>query len=99
MAQDVINALFPGDSHDLLTRYSEGVRRFREAGGTPPEHAILAHTEAGLHVTLVWGEGIDHALLGNHMRGLLGELGLPMPRVIHGDLATTSWESLAPVGA
>ena len=94
MAQDVINILFAGDSHDLLPRYAEGVRRFTENGGTPPEQVVVAHCDEGLHVTLVWGEGIDHELLGRHMGGLIGELGLPMPRVDHGTLETTSWSAL-----
>lgn len=93
MAQEVINALFAGDSHDLLPRYAEGIRRFREAGGIPPEQFAVAHTDEGLHVTLVWGEGISHGLLGNHMRGVIGELGLPLPSVSHGTLATTSWDA------
>jgi hypothetical protein len=93
MTQEVINALFAGDSQDLLPRYAEGIRRFRESGGAAPEQFAIAHTDAGLHVTLVWPEGIGHELLGNHMRGVIGELGLPMPTVSHGTLATTSWES------
>ncbi|WP_460786360.1 hypothetical protein [Nocardioides maradonensis] len=94
MAQDVINALFSGDSEELIPRYAEGIRRFVDAGGTPPEQLVVAHSPQGLHVTLVWGEGVSHELLGTHMRGLIGELGLPMPSVVHGTLATTSWEDL-----
>ena len=93
MAQEVINALFAGNSQELLPRYAEGIRRFREAGGVAPEQFTVAHSDEGLHVTLVWGDGIGHELLGNHMRGLIGELGLPLPQVNHGTLATTSWES------
>ena len=94
MAQEVINALFTGDSQDLFPRYAEGIRRFRAADGTPPEQVVIAHTDEGLHVTLVWGEGVSHDILGTHMRSLIGELGLPMPRGNHGTLATTSWSSL-----
>ena len=94
MSQDVINLLFPGDSRALLPRYAEGARRFRDNGGTAPEQIVLAHSDEGLHVTLVWGEGISHELLGRHMLGLLDELGMPFPKVNHGTLATTSWESL-----
>ena len=95
MAQEVINALFAGDSEELLPRYAEGLRRFVDAGGTPPEQLVVAHSPQGLHVTLVWGEGISHELLGTHMRGLIGELGLPMPSVVHGALAAASWDELA----
>ncbi|MGN6722501.1 MAG: hypothetical protein ACTHJM_07805 [Marmoricola sp.] len=94
MAQEVINALFAGDSHDLFPRYAEGIRRFRAAGGVAPEQLAIAHSDEGLRVTLVWGDGISHGLLGNHMRGVIDELGLPLPEVSHGTLATTSWESL-----
>lgn len=95
MAQDVINLLFPGDSDDLLPRYAGGVRQFSETGGTAPEHLVVAHSDAGLHVTLVWGDGVDHELLGHFLLGRLGELGLPRPEVNHGTLATTSWDALA----
>jgi hypothetical protein len=95
MTQDVINLLFPGDSNELLPRYAEGVRRFAETGGVAPEQVVVAHSEQGLRVTLVWGEGIDHELLGRFMLGSLGELGLPMPRVDHASLAAVSWDALA----
>lgn len=94
MAQEVINALFAGDSHDLLPRYAEGIRRFRAAGGAAPEQFALAHSDEGLRVTIVWGDGVSHEVLGTHMIGLIGELGLPRPQVSHGTLATTSWTSL-----
>lgn len=99
MAQDVVNVLFPGDSRDLLARYADGVRGFNQTGGTPPENVVIAHTDEGLHVTLVWGEGVDHELLGRFLLGRLDDLGLPRPRVIHGTLATTSWGSLTGVAA
>lgn len=99
MAQDVITLLFPGDSQELLPRYAEGVRRFRESGGTAPEQLTIAHNDEGLQVNLVWPEGVDHQLLGNHMRGLLDELALPFPRASHGTLATTSWEELTGLAA
>ncbi|MGN6162245.1 MAG: hypothetical protein ACTHOG_11170 [Marmoricola sp.] len=95
MAQDVINALFAGDSRDLLPRYADGVARYQSASGPAPEQVVIAHSDAGLHVTLVWPEGVSHEVLGNHMRGLIAELGLPLPEVNHGTLATTSWESLS----
>jgi hypothetical protein len=94
MAQDVINALFGGDSRELLPRYAEGVRRFADAGGTPPEQVLVAHSPEGLHVTLLWGEGVSHEVLGAHMRGLIAELGLPLPQVNHGTLAAASWTEL-----
>lgn len=94
MAQDVINLLFPGDSHELLPRYAAGVGRFRDEGGTAPQDLVIAHSEQGLHVTLVWGEGVDHELLGRFLFGRLAELGLPMPQVNHGTLATNSWDAL-----
>ena len=101
MNQDVINLLFAGNSADLLPRYAEGVRQFRNTGGEAPEHLVIAHSDEGLHVTLVWGEGIDHELLGHFLLGKLDELGLPRPRVNHGTLAMTSWDALAgaPAGA
>lgn len=94
MAQDVVNLLFAGSSEDLLPRYAEGVRRFVDTGGPAPEQVVIAHGDDGLHVTLVWGEGVDHERLGRFMMGLLGELGLPMPTVSHGTLATASWNQL-----
>lgn len=97
MTQEVINALFAGDSHDLLPRYAEGIRRFQAQGGPAPEQFILAHGPEGLHVTLVWPVGISHEVLGTHMRSLIGELGLPLPQVNHGTLATASWVALAEV--
>lgn len=99
MAQDVVNLLFPGDSRDLLERYADGVRQFSQDGGTPPEQLVIAHADEGLHVTLVWGEGVDHELLGHFLLGRLGELGLPRPQVVHGTLATSSWESLSALAA
>jgi hypothetical protein len=95
MAQDVVNLLFAGDSLDLLPRYADGVRQYRETGGAPPEHLVIAHSDEGLHVTLVWPEGVDHEGLGRFLLGRLGELDLPRPRVNHGTLATTSWNALA----
>lgn len=97
MPQDVIAALFPGDSADLLPRYAEGARRFRESGGTAPERVVVAHSADGLVVNLVWGEGTDHEHFGRHMLGLLDELGLPFPRLSHGTLATASWDALSSV--
>lgn len=94
MTQEVINALFAGDSAELLPRYAEGIRRFVDAGGTPPEQVVVAHAADGLHVTLLWGEGVSHEVLGTHMRGLIGELGLPLPTVSHGTLAAASWDEL-----
>lgn len=94
MAQDVVNLLFPGDSRALLPCYAEGLREFSQTGGTPPERLVIAHSEEGLHVTLVWGEGVDHELLGRFLLGRLDKLGLPRPQVVHGTLATTSWKSL-----
>lgn len=94
MAQDVINLLFAGDSHDMLTRYAEGARRYREAGGTAPEQFTAALSDEGLLVSLVWAEGVSHEGLGRHMIGMLDELGLPFPRVSHGELALTSWDTL-----
>lgn len=94
MAQEVVGLLFPGDSRSLLTRYAEGARRFEDGGGTPPERLVVAHCDEGLHVTLVWGDGVDHELLGRHMLGLLSELEMPFPDVHHGRLATTSWQDL-----
>jgi hypothetical protein len=99
MTQDVVNLLFAGDSHALLPRYAEGARRYRAGGGTAPEQVVIAHCDAGLHVTLVWGEGVNHEELGRHMLGLLQELEMPFPRVDHGTLATASWESLTAVPA
>lgn len=97
MTQDVINLLFAGDSHDLLPRYGDGIRRFRDSGGVGPEQLVVAHSDQGLHVTLVWGEGVDHELLGHFLLGRLTELGLPRPTVNHGTLATTSWNTLSAV--
>jgi hypothetical protein len=94
MAQDVINLLFPGDSTDLLRRYADGVRQFRENGGAAPESLVVGHSDEGLHVTLVWGEGVDHELLGRFLLARLADLGLPRPQVNHGSLATTSWDEL-----
>lgn len=99
MAQDVVTLLFAGDSADLLPRYADGVRQFRDTGGVAPEHLVVAHGDQGLNVTLVWGEGVDHELLGRFLLGRLDQLGLPMPRVDHGTLATTSWDALAGVEA
>lgn len=97
MAQDVINLLFPGDSSDLLARYAEGVRQFNRTGGRAPEQVVIAHSGAGLNVTLVWGEGVDHELLGRFMLSRIDDLGLPFPQVSHGTLATTSWDALTEV--
>jgi hypothetical protein len=94
MAQDVIALLFAGDSKALLPNYAEGARRFQQSGGTPPEDIVVAHSPEGLLVTLVWGEGVDHETFGRHMLGLLGELGLPFPRISHGTLETSSWTAL-----
>lgn len=99
MAQEVINLLFPGDSNDLLPRYAAGVRQFTDSGGVPPQQIVIAHGEQGLHVTLVWGEGIDHELLGHFMLHRLDELGLPRPQASHGTLATASWHSLTATSA
>lgn len=99
MAQDVVNLLFAGDSRDLLKRYADGVRLFSQTGGTAPEQLVIAHSDDGLHVTLVWGEGVDHELLGRFLLGRLEDLGLPRPQVIHGTLATTSWGSLTALDA
>ncbi|GAC1524724.1 MAG: hypothetical protein NVS3B1_12850 [Marmoricola sp.] len=95
MAQEVINALFAGDSQELLPRYAAGIQRFQSAGGPVPEQVAIAHSPEGLHVTLIWPEGVSHEVLGTHMRGLIRELGLPLPQVNHGTLVTTSWASLA----
>lgn len=95
MAQEVINALFAGDSQDLLPRYAAGIQRFQSSGGPVPEHVVVAHSPEGLHVTLIWPEGVSHEVLGTHMRGLIMELGLPLPEVNHGTLVTRSWEALA----
>lgn len=94
MAQDVINLLFPGESTDLLPRYANGVRQFHENGGTAPECLVVGHSDEGLHITLVWGEGVDHELLGRFLLARLADLGLPRPQVNHGTLATTSWDKL-----
>lgn len=99
MAQDVVNVLFAGDSHALLPRYAEGVRRFHDTGGTAPEQLVIAHSDEGLSVTLVWGEGIDHEHLGHFLLGRLDDLGLPRPQVNHGTLATNSWDSLTSLAA
>lgn len=99
MAQDVVNLLFAGDSAELLPRYAAGVRQFDDAGGVAPEQVVVAHGSAGLNVTLVWGDGVDHELLGRFLLGRLGELGLPMPRVDHGTLATSSWDDLTATAA
>jgi hypothetical protein len=95
MAQDVVSLLFAGDSRTLLPLYQDGVRRYRESGGTAPERLVVAHGEQGLMVTLVWGDGVDHEQLGRHMLSVIGELGLPRPQATHGDLVTTSWADLA----
>lgn len=94
MAQDVIALLFAGDSKALLPNYAEGARSFGQSGGTAPEHIVVAHSPEGLLVTLVWGDGVDHEKFGRHMLGLIGELGLPFPRVNHGTLETSSWTAL-----
>jgi len=99
MTQDVINLLFAGDSHDLLPRYAEGIRRLQDTGATPPEQLVIAHSDAGLHVTLVWGEGVDHEVLGRFLLSRIADLGLPRPQVNHGSLATTSWQALASLAA
>jgi hypothetical protein len=91
MAKDVVSLIFPGDAADLLPRYTEAARRW---DGLRPEQAVIAHGDNGLMVTVVWGEGIAHDLLGKHMVGLLEELGLPFPQVQHGTLAAASWEQL-----
>lgn len=100
MAQDVINLVFVGDSQELLHRYAEGISQFHAAGGTPPEQLVIAHSDEGLRVTLVWGDSVDHELLGHFLLERLDQLGLPRPQVSHGTLATTSWDSLtaAPTG-
>jgi hypothetical protein len=98
MAQDVVNLLFAGDSVDLLPRYAAGARRYREAGGQAPEQVVVAHCDAGLHVTLVWPEAVSHEQLGRHMLDSLEELGLSFPRLDHGTLASASWESLTAAG-
>lgn len=94
MPQDVIALMFPGNSEELLPRYAEGARRYRDNGGTAPEQVVVAHGDEGLLVSLVWGEGVSHELFGRHMLGLLTELDLPFPRVDHGTVATSSWDSL-----
>ena len=94
MAQDVVNLLFPGDARQLLPRYAEGTSQFSRAGGTPPEMLVVAHTTEGLHVTLVWGEGVDHEHLGQFLLSRLEQLDLPRPQVSHGTLAMTSWQQL-----
>jgi hypothetical protein len=94
MAQDVVSLLFAGDSRTLLPLYQDGVRRFRQSGGTAPECLVVAHGEEGLMVTLVWGDDVDHEQLGRHMLAAISELGLPRPRATHGHLATTSWADL-----
>jgi hypothetical protein len=94
VSQDVIALLFPGNSDELLPRYAEAARRFRDSGGTAPEHIVVAHGEDGLLISLVWGPDVSHELLGRHMLGLLTELGLPFPRVNHATLATDSWDAL-----
>lgn len=94
MVQDVINLLFAGDSHDMLAKYAEGARRYRESGGAAPEHFTAALTDEGLLISLIWPEGVSHEGLGRHMLDMLDELGLPFPRVSHGELALTSWETL-----
>jgi hypothetical protein len=94
MAQDVVSLLFPGDARDLLPRYREGTKRYAETGAPSPEHLVVATSDEGLMITLVWGEGIDHEQLGRHMLSSLTELGLPFPRPTHGVLVTASWAEL-----
>ena len=94
MSQDVVTLLFPGDSAQLLPRYAEAAHRFRDGGNPSPDQTIVAHTDDGLLVVLVWGQGVNHDRLGAHVQGLLGELELPFPRVDHGTLAVDSWETL-----
>ena len=94
MAKEVISLLFEGDAPTLLAGYREGVRRYRESGAAAPEQIIVAESSEGLMVTLVWGESVDHEGLGRFMRGVIEELGLPLPRPTHGTLSTNSWTQL-----
>ncbi len=94
MSLDVVTLLFPGNSAQLLPRYAEAAHRFRDGGSTGPDQTIVAHTDDGLLVVLVWGQGVGHDRFGAHVQGLLGELELPFPRVDHGTLAADSWETL-----
>jgi hypothetical protein len=100
MAQDAVIIRFSGSPPDLAKRYGEGLRRFAASGGVVrPQNIFLARDARDpnvLVVVLLWPEGVDHSILGNHFLRSLSELGLPRPsQVDHLAVDTVGWEAVA----
>ncbi len=88
-------AHFAGDPADLASKFQAAARRYAEIPGAPqPETAVLVRNKDGIVVVLAWPDGDSLQPFRTFLRGALGDVGLPHPRVEHLRAEATTWAAI-----